>query len=82
MVLDYIETTSDYSYSVVGAHQQFHVLKFQNNVFSLLQTFKIQRTRHIPKPSITDDHEYIIFGDKYAVFFIQFYVFNDAKGEF
>ena len=62
-MLDYAETTSDYAFSVVGSlNKEMHVLKFNNGKFEVFQT--IPGTSQRITPSITNDHQYIIFGDE------------------
>ena len=53
------------------------MLKFENNIFSILQTLKPKKS--LPKPSITSDGSHIAFGDKTDVgnFFIQLYVYSE-----
>ena len=80
--LDYAETTDDYAFSVIGSLSSIYVLKFESNTFSVLQTLNTKK--NFPKPSITVDGSYIVFGDKTDVgnFLIQLYFYNDLAKEF
>ena len=81
--LNYAETTSDYQYSVVGsmASKKVYVLKFEENYFSLYQI--ISANNSVIKPSITDDHSYIAFGDKKLTEnVVEIYSFNPNIGFF
>ena len=75
IVLDYAETSSDYQYSVVGARKKVYFLEFKENKFEVFQSEDINKS--IAKPSITNDHKYVVFGDVSSTFFIQVYVFNE-----
>ena len=60
--LDYTETTDDYAFSVIGSLFSIYVLKFESNTFSVLQNLNTKK--NFPKPFITVDASYIVFGDK------------------
>ena len=79
---DYAETSSDYAYSVVAGLKKFYILKFQNGLFNIHQTEDTYT--NIPKPSITDDHKYIVLGDEtsFGTFLFQIYVFDEGTLKF
>ena len=59
-----------------------YVLKFESSQFTLLQT--ISGTKNMIKPSISEDHLHLIFGDETAggANLATIYAFNEQTGLF